>query len=321
VVGILVWANRAELPATGRALAAAWGCWLLVGTLVLVLWWAAWLLLYLACRRLTGVGGYAEATRLAPIAVGAVALNLMVKSGGLAGLALFAADGRRRRMPAGRVAGAYVLSAVIADVAFLVTLVAAVVVVWVDSRLTRGELVASGVFLVFLAIRVAVLLAAFRDRELLRRLWTLPARAWDRLRRRPVGEYDTAIVDEFFDAVTLVRGRPGPALAAVSYGVCIDVLGAAMLWAALAAVGGGNRPVLALVAYTMSVLFGIVGVLPGGLGFAEVGAAVVLTSFGVPVGPAVAAVVLFRVWDYWVPIAAGGSIAWWVLRRVPAVVS
>ncbi|MGH3800859.1 MAG: lysylphosphatidylglycerol synthase transmembrane domain-containing protein, partial [Pseudonocardiaceae bacterium] len=56
VVGVLVWVNRAELPAAGRALAAAWGVWLLVGTLVLVLWWTVWLLLYLACRRLTGVG-------------------------------------------------------------------------------------------------------------------------------------------------------------------------------------------------------------------------------------------------------------------------
>jgi hypothetical protein len=45
-------------------------------------------------------------TRLAPVAVGAVALNLVVKSGGLAGLALFLLDGRRRGTPAGRVAGA-----------------------------------------------------------------------------------------------------------------------------------------------------------------------------------------------------------------------
>ncbi len=144
VVGVLRWVNRAELPAAGRALAAARGDWLLVGTLVLVLWWVVWLLLYLACRRLTGVGRYAEALRLAPVVVGAVALNLAVKSGGLAGLALFALDGRRRGTPVGRVTGAYVLAAVLADVAFVVTLGAAVVVVWVDGQLTHGELGAVG---------------------------------------------------------------------------------------------------------------------------------------------------------------------------------
>ncbi|MDQ3887381.1 MAG: flippase-like domain-containing protein [Actinomycetota bacterium] len=94
-----------------------------------------------------------------------------------------------------------------------------------------------------------------------------------------------------------------------------------MLWAALAAVGGGNRPVLALVAYAIAGLFGVVGVLPGGLGFVEVSTSVVLTSFGVPVGLAVAAVVLFRVWDYWLPVAVGGAVAWWVSRRVTGVVS
>ena len=321
MVGVLVWVSRAELPAAGRALAAARGDWLLVGTLVLVLWWIVWLLLYLACRRVTGVGGYAESIRLAPVAVGAVALNLAVKSGGLAGLALFALDGRRRGTPAGRVTGAYVLAAVLADVAFAVTLGAAVVVVWVDGQLTRAELGAVGVFLVFLAVRLAVVFVAFRDRALLRRLWTLPARAWDRLRGRSARAYDTATADEFFDVVTLVRSRPGAALPALVYAVGIDVLGAAMLWAALAAVGGGNRPVLALVAYAIAGLFGIVGVLPGGLGFVEVGTAAVLVSFGVPVGLAVAAVVLFRVWEYWLPVAVGGAVAWWMSRRVAGVVS
>jgi hypothetical protein len=224
VVGVLVWVSRAELPAAGRALAAARGDWLLVGTLVLVLWWIVWLLLYLACRRVTGVGGYAEATRLAPVAVGAVALNLVVKSGGLAGLALFALDGRRRGTPAGRVAGAYVLAAVLADVAFAVTLGAAVVVVWVDGQLTRAELGAVGVFLVFLVVRLAVVFVAFRDRALLRRLWTLPARAWDRLCGRSARAYDTAPADEFFDVVTLVRSRPGAALPALVYAVGIELL-------------------------------------------------------------------------------------------------
>jgi len=320
-VGVLVWVNRAQLPAATHALVTARPVWLAVGTVVLVLWWTAWLLLFLACRRLAGVGGYADAVRLAPVAVGAVALNLLLKSGGLAGLGLFALDGRRRGLPAGRVAGAYLLAAVLADVAFAATLGAVVVVVWIDERLTRGEVVAVAVFAVFLAVRVVAVVAAARDRVLLRRLWTLPARAWDRVRRLPAREHDTAPADEFFDAVALVRGRPAAALPALGYAVCVDVLGAAMLWAALAAVGGGDRPVVAVVAYAMSVLFGIVGVLPGGLGVAELGAAAVLVSFGVPVGIAAAAVVLFRVWEYWLPVVVGGTVAWWVRRRVAGAVS
>jgi hypothetical protein len=51
------------------------------------------------------------------------------------------------------------------------------------------------------------------------------------MRRRSVRAYDTATADESFDAVTLVRRRPGVALPALGYAACIDVLGAAMLWA------------------------------------------------------------------------------------------
>ncbi|WP_203927389.1 hypothetical protein [Virgisporangium ochraceum] len=137
-VAAVVWVNRHELPDAGRALLAARRDWLVVGTVALVAWWAAWLLLHLACRRLTGAGGYAEAARLAPVTVGSVAVNLLVKSGNLAGLALFAADARRRGAAAGRVTGAYVLAAVFADVAMTVV-VAGTAVLWADGRLTRGE--------------------------------------------------------------------------------------------------------------------------------------------------------------------------------------
>lgn len=104
-------------------------------------------------------------------------------------------------------------------------------------------------------------------------------------------------------------------LPAVGLAVAVDLLGVVMLWAALAAVGGGDRPVVALVAYAISTLFGIVGFLPGGLGFVEFGAVAVLVSFGTPVGVAAAAVVVFRVLQFWLPVAVGLAVSWWLGRR------
>lgn len=145
--------------------------------------------------------------------------------------------------------------------------------------------------------------------------WTLPARAVDWVLRRPAREHNVTGADELYDAVGLLRRRPVAVLPAVGCAVVIDLLGVVMLWAALAAVGGGNRPVVALVAYAISTLFGIVGVLPGGLMFVEVGAVAVLVSFDTAVGVAAAAVVVFRVLQFWLPLAVGLAVSWWLRRR------
>lgn len=317
LLAVLVAANRSELPAMARALRHADPAWLLAGAGWLLVWWAAWLLLHVTSRRATGVGAGPEWRAVLPVTVGSIAVNLTVKSGGLAGIALFDGDGRSRGLPRGPVRAGYLLAATFAEVAFLVTLALAVVMAWWDGELTRAEAVAVAVFLVFLCLRGVALVAAVRSRTALRTVWTAPARAWDRLRRRPPRRHDTTGADELYDAVAMVRSRPGTALTPLAAAVAIDLVGVGMLWSAIGAVGGGSRPMTALVAYAISVLFGIVGVLPGGLGFAEVGVVAVLVSSGLPAGPAAAAAVVFRVWEFWLPLAVGAAAAWRV-RRSPA---
>lgn len=311
----LVWLHRGELPAMWGALRDADRGWLAIGVIALGLFWLDWVLLQVLSRRLMGVGSFAETRHLVPVTVAALALNLAVKSGGLAGLATFVADGRRRGLPIARVSGAYVVAGAMADAAFTVTLAAGIAVLWVDGLLTRPEIVAVLIFLVTLVIKVVALFAAVRSRELLRRLWTLPARARDRLLRRPARQHDVTGADELYEAIGQLRRRPIAMLPAVGCAIAIDLLGVVMLWAALAAVGGGDRLVLAVVAYAISTLFGLVGVSPGGLGFVEVGAVAVLVSFGTAVGVAAAAVVVFRVLQFWLPLTVGALVSWWLRRR------
>ncbi|MCX2733073.1 flippase-like domain-containing protein [Saccharopolyspora sp. NFXS83] len=316
-VAALVWANRHELPAAGRALRDADPAWLAVGAGVLLIWIADWVLLHLAARRVTGAGGYHEFARLLPVTLASMALNLAVKSGNVAGLAAFTLDSRRQeaRDPAGRsergrVTGAYLAAAQTAEVGFVVTLAAGLAVVSWDGRLERAEIVATVLFSAGLLVRVVALVAAVRSREVLRRVWTLPGRCWDRLLRRRHEPRGTEAADEFYDAVAAIRARPAAAVPAVCFAVAIDLLGAVVLWASMIAVGAGDRPLVALVAYAVSTLFGIVGVLPGGIGFVEVGAAAALASYGVPVGVSAAAVLVFRVFVFWLPLALGGLLAW-----------
>ena len=157
-----------------------------------------------------------------------------------------------------------------------------------------------------------MLIAATRDRDRLRRLMRLPARLWAWVRRRSPGdgiERTDKVADELFDSLQLVRGRAWELLPAVGHALATEVIAAGILWASVQAVGASLGPLQALVAYSVSSLFGVVGLLPGGFGFVEVSLSAVLVGFGTAGVTAAAAVVLYRLFEWWLPVAIGGAFA------------
>ena len=86
------------------------------------------------------------------------------------------------------------------------------------------------------------------------------------------------------------------------------------LLAALRATGADPRPSLVLLAYTSAELLALIPLTPGGLGFVEVGLIGTLSLAGVSGHDAVAAVLLYRLAAFWLPIPAGG-IAYLLFRR------
>ena len=243
---------------------------------------AAWLvnfgLLQSAAQRAAGLPTPTFAV-IAP-SVAANFLNMITKSGGMAGLAMLLADGRRRGNPRGPVVAAYLLAAAVVEMAFGATLFVAMLVVWVSDRLTSAEIVASIVFAVYLAVRVGILVVAWRSRRLVAAV-VRPARAVRRLaattaaptertpcgRRPPRGHVPRATA-------------PARSLPTVAHAVGVAVLGVLTLWAVVGAVGAGHSLIVALVGYSVTVLFTIVGLLPSGVGFVEVSLGAVLVSFG-----------------------------------------
>jgi uncharacterized protein (TIRG00374 family) len=206
---------------------------------------------------------------------------------------------------------AYVLVVVLGELAFAVTLLAAIVVVAADGHLSRDEVVATAVFVAYFAGRLALLVAATRSRQAIRRLYALPRRLAARLRAisAPASEHATSAADDLFDALALVRARPLASAPALVHALLVEVLGVAMLWSVMRAVGLHLSPAVAFVAYAVSVLFTIVGVLPGGLGFVEVTMGAVFVSFGASAASAAAGVVLYRVLELWLPALVGAVAA------------
>jgi uncharacterized protein (TIRG00374 family) len=306
---VFIAANREDVPATLRAIRQARTPFLLAALLLTLAALGTQIALHTSAQQTVGID--VSARQLAgPIVVGGF-LNLVVKSGGMAGLAPLLGAARRRGQARGNTIAGYLLVNVLGHVAFVAALFASIVMLVMDGRFSRVDAGATLVFLLLTAVQVVALVAALRSRDAVRRLYTLPHRLRDAvLRRRQRNPSDTdddrvTSADDLFDAVQLVRSRPRAALPSMTFALLVEVIGMAQLWCVLKALGESPGIVVPVVAYSVSVLFTIVGVLPGGLGFVEVGLAAVLVSFGSAGTVAAAAVVLYRVCELWIPSLFG----------------
>ena len=301
---VFVVVNRSELPAVWKELRTADSRWLAVAVVAMLAAFANLGAMHASGQRAVGVSSTAR--QLVLTAVAANSLNLVVKSGGMAGLASFIAEGRRRDVPRGSVIAAYVLVITLLEVAFAMLLIVVLGIVVADGRITTPESVAGALFACYLAIRVAILVVAWRSRATLRAMFAWPSRAWARVRRRPLPEPSYESADELFDALQLVRAAPTRALPTTAHALIVDLVGVIELWAVCHAIGSGTGLAVAFIGYVVSVLFTIMSVLPGGLGFVELSLGAVLVSFGATAVTAAAVVVLYRLFELWLPLVAGG---------------
>ena len=244
--------------------------------------------------------------RAVRLASSAQALNMVSKSGGMAGLGPFLADAQRARRSRGQTVAGYVLASVLAELAFLLTLVIGIVVLSAEGRLTRDEGVALGAFLLLLGARLTMVLATVHSEARIRRVHRVAGRISSFVRRRPpdLAQRDLAIAD-LREAVGVLHQRPAATVPGIVVALGVQVVGIGMLAAVLAAVRGPGDPTIPLVAYVISVMFSIIAFLPGGLGFVEVSLGALLVSFDYSTGKAAAAVALYRLLQLWVPVVVG----------------
>jgi uncharacterized protein (TIRG00374 family) len=86
------------------------------------------------------------------------------------------------------------------------------------------------------------------------------------------------------------------------------------LYVSLLAVGSRVDPVLVLLAYVAGSALAMIPITPGGLGFVEAGLTGVLALAGVTAEHAVLAVLIYRLFSYWIPLPAG-VVASFLYRR------
>lgn len=98
------------------------------------------------------------------------------------------------------------------------------------------------------------------------------------------------------------RIRPRQAAAFIVASVVDWAIAGALLWGCLAVLGAGVSPAAVIAAFALAATLGMLSFLPGGLGVFDVTLVGLLAAHDVPVETAVAALVLYRVAYYLVPL-------------------
>jgi len=255
----------------------------------------------------------ASVWRFVFISQAAYFVNLVSKTGGIGGIAFFLQEARRTGQPAARVGAAYMVAYVLTYAAFILTLIVALVLLYVEGSLQRQELIASGV-MAFIMIAVgAVPIVALRSKQSLERTYLLVSRVLNRLarllRRKPFVQMDSsrAAAGELYDAVDYVKRRPFGYLLPFLHAMGIEAFAAAMLYFMAHAVHADITVTQAISAYAVSLLFSLIAITPSGIGFVEVSLSVLLISFGVSRDSAIAAAIGYRAFEFWLPVLLGAA--------------
>ena len=309
---IFVFVNRSQVPAAWDASAKADPRFLMLAAVCAAIYLLNYGEMYRRALRSTGLHlPFWTAFRLANAAH---FLNMtIVNSGGMAGLAAFlpwvsATDrGDNRR---GKAISAYLLVALLGHFVFAFVLAGALGLAASDGQVGRVEIVATGAFVLYTCFSAVLIVAAATSRAAVRWIHSRPGVALDYVRRRlhrppPHRLGDMKAADELYDALRLMIGNPLAMVPTAIHALLAEVAGVAILWSCLRAFGlnpGLEEP---LVAYSMGVLFGIVGFLPAGLGFTEAGLAVALRPFGFTAVDIALVVITYRLFEVWVPFLAG----------------
>ena len=138
----------------------------------------------------------------------------------------------------------------------------------------------------------------------------------NKVRRRPTGSGHTRLVT-FVDQLRSVRVRPADFSFAVVLAVANWLLDALCLWMCCIAVGAtGIHPAQLVIAYCAGMAAASLPIVPGGLGVVDGALVLGLVAGGLAGGPAVAAVVLYRLISFGFIIGAGWLV--WLIMRARA---
>ena len=317
-LGIAVVAlSFSELETIMSTLRKAHLTFFLLAILAQMIWFITSGRMYQSVFHLLGV--HESVMTLSRIATAANFINVVAPSGGVGGVALFAAEAHRRGHPTGKVTVAAALFLLLDQAAFLVVLSLGLIVLVRRNDLDASEITAS---LVLFAIAIAyafILYLGYRSEEKLGNLLARAAHIINRVAnffRRKKDLVSEVRAHEFAHEVSEgfagLTERTSHLVRPVLWGILDKVLLMGMLVFSFLSFEVPFSTGTIVAGFSLAYLFLIVSPTPSGIGIVEGLMPIALNSLNVDWSHAVLITLTYRTVTFWVPFGVGA----WAFRTL-----
>ena len=266
--------------------------------------------------RLLGVDE--QILHLALVAAAAQFVSVIAPSGGMGGVAVLLADGRKRGLPSGRVTTGAALFLFGEQVSLLAVIAVGLLVLFKLNHLSAAEVLAAVILVATALIVGALLILGMESPELLTRAlyWTGERlnRLLRPLLRRDVVELSRTdtFAHEIHEGLQEVRRTPQGLLLPAALAGSSKVLLLTILALVFAAFGQPLSAGTLIASFSVGYLFYIVSPTPSGIGFVEGAMTLVLTSLGMHFGTAAVVTLAFRGITFWLTTLYGMAAMRWI---------
>jgi uncharacterized protein (TIRG00374 family) len=293
--------------------------WLGLAILVHLAWMLNIAASFRAIYRLLGVEE--QIAHLMLVAAAAQFVSVVAPSGGMGGMAVLLADGRKRGLPSGRVTTGAALFIFAEQVSLLAVVALGLGILFQLNQLSAAEVLAA-LILAGIALTIGLmLLLGLRSPELLRRALAAIGGMLNRLLRRFLKRdyFDLSRVDAFSrdvnEGLQEVRRTPRGLLLPAALAFSSKALLISILSLVFIAFGQPFSPGILIAGFSIGYLFYIVSPTPSGVGFVEGAMTLVLSSLRVPLAVAAVIAIAFRGITFWLTILYGMIALRWIGLR------
>ncbi|MFZ5880964.1 MAG: lysylphosphatidylglycerol synthase transmembrane domain-containing protein [Chloroflexota bacterium] len=238
-------------------------------------------------------------------------VNTVMPTGGMGGIALFAAEARKRGHPTGKATVAAALCMLFDQAAFLCILALGLIVLLRRGNLSLGEVGASALLLVLAVMLAFLLYLGYRSAARLGQVLALLSRQVNRatrliLRRDFLSEARAqAFAAEIGEGLSGLSGHPLALLRPVLWGLLNKSLLMGILLTAFLAFDVPFSAGTIVGGFSIGYLFLIVSPTPSGIGVVEGLMPLALSSLRVPWSQAVIVTLAYRAVTFWATLGIG----------------
>jgi len=305
----LVILSFGELETILKTLESGNHWYLLLALIIQMAWFVVVGQMYHSIYRLLGMDD--STLNLSVVAAAAAFVNVVMPTGGMGGIALFAAEARRRGHPSGKATVAAALFLLFDQAAFLVILAMGLLVLLRRGNLSAGEITAS-LLLLALALVIAFLLyLGYRSAVTLGNVLARGSHIINRLTRFVIHrdylseDRAHAFAHEIAEGLSGLTEQPNVMVRPVLWGLLNKAMLMAILAAAFLAFDVPFSAGTIVGGFSIGYLFLIVSPTPSGIGVVEGLMPLALSSLRVAWSQGVIVTLAYRAVTFWVPLGVG----------------